>query len=93
MKYILILLTATALAFGGAAYASNNDDSNNDTGANAGGGGKVKNPWQPGSNDICTAFLPAGIDLDNCVELASNTSGKTYLCETAEDYTVFCPED
>lgn len=72
-----------------------NNDSNNDTGANAGGGGKVNNPWQPGDadGDVCTAFLPAGLDIDSCSELASTSSGKTYLCGTLEDYIVYCPDN
>jgi hypothetical protein len=59
------------------------------------GGGKVSNPWQPINPEIevCTAFLPAGLDLDDCEELASTSSGKTYLCETLDEYTVFCPDD
>ena len=58
-------------------------------------GGKVNNPWQPidPNQDVCTAFLPAGLDLSDCTELASTTSGITYLCETLDSYTVVCPTD
>ena len=37
-------------------------------------------------------FLPAGIDLSDCLELSSNTSGITYFCETLET-TVVCDPD
>lgn len=59
----------------------------------AAGGGKVNNPWQPidPDTDVCTAFLPKGIDLTDCLELASTTSGITYLCGQLGEYTVQCP--
>jgi len=61
----------------------------------AAGGGKVKNPWQPidPDTDVCTAFLPSGIDLEDCLELTSTTSGITYLCGMLDDYVVMCPND
>jgi hypothetical protein len=57
------------------------------------GGGKVNNPWQPVETGTdCVTFLPAGIDLDDCIELSSATSGITYFCETLET-TVVCDPD
>lgn len=56
----------------------------------AAGGGKVNNPWQPVvTGEDCVTFLPEGIDLGDCLELSSNTSGKTYFCETLET-TIVC---
>lgn len=78
MKKILIAVAVLAMSTG--AYAA---------------GGKVNNPWQPidPNQDVCTAFLPQGIDLTDCQELASTTSGITYLCETLSDYVVMCPDN
>lgn len=57
------------------------------------GGGKVQNPWQPVElGEDCVIFLPEGIDTTDCIELSSNTSGKTYFCETLET-TVVCDPD
>lgn len=60
-----------------------------------GGGDKVNNPWQPvdPNIDVCVAFLPPGLDLEDCEALASTTSGITYLCDTLEEYVVVCPQD
>jgi len=57
-------------------------------------GGKVNNPWQPidPDVDVCTAFLPEGLDLTDCQETASTTSGISYLCSVLEDFIVYCPE-
>ena len=43
-------------------------------------GDKVKNPWQPTDTDQVSAFLPAGMDLNDCRLLASTQAGATYLC-------------
>lgn len=78
MKKLLLLITL--FMFSVSAFA-------------AAGGGKVNNPWQPidPDADVCTAFLPSGIDLEDCLELASTTSGITYLCGMLDDYVVMCP--
>ena len=58
-------------------------------------GGKKNNPWQPvdPNQDVCSAFLPAGLDLTMCDEVGSTTAGVTYFCETLGQTVVVCPPD
>lgn len=81
-----IMLTMSAGAY--AAKGGGNDNG-------GGGGDKVNNPWQPVdvTSDVCQAFMPAGIDISQCTEIASTTSGITYFCDTIDSYTVMCPTD
>lgn len=61
--------------------------------ANA-GGGMEKNPWQPVNVDGGSAFLPSGLNEENCEFLHVSQAGKTYLCDGGEafgEFTYFVP--